>query len=123
MLSIMHHHIQRRQVVVKRACSEQPVHQHRIPPPFRSLLVMLIRGEPWSPADHQHYPPAFQAAVRTLLLAHRRHGIALPRRSTRGAARKAAAESQVGGRCWCMPMQSASSCSHPGFNWPSPASS
>ncbi|KAI7845841.1 hypothetical protein COHA_000575 [Chlorella ohadii] len=56
---------------------------------------MLIKGEPWSPADHQHYPPAFRAAVRTLLLAHRRSGTAVPRRSTRAAARQAAKESQV----------------------------
>lgn len=38
----------------------------------RSLLWMLIEGEPWSPADHHHWPPAFRAAARTLLLAHRR---------------------------------------------------
>jgi len=58
---------------------------------------MLIKGEPWSPTDHQHYPPAFRAAVRTLLLAHRRSGAAVTRRSTRKAARQAAMESQVGG--------------------------
>ncbi|KAI7835289.1 hypothetical protein COHA_010809 [Chlorella ohadii] len=60
-----------------------------------SLLAMLIKGEPWSPADHQHYPPTFCAAVRTLLLAHRRSGTAVARRSTRAASRKAAVESQV----------------------------
>ena len=58
---------------------------------------MLIRGEPWSPADHKHYPPAFQAAVRTLLLAHRRArgGSPAARGTARATARQAAAESEV----------------------------
>lgn len=33
---------------------------------------MLVGGLPWTPADHTHFPPALKAAVRTLLLAHRR---------------------------------------------------
>lgn len=36
------------------------------------LLWMLIAGLPWSPADHRYFPPAFKAAVRTLLLVHHR---------------------------------------------------
>lgn len=36
------------------------------------ILWMMIQGLPWTPADQQHFPPAFRAAARTLLLAHRR---------------------------------------------------
>ena len=67
-----------------------------------SLLAMLIKGEPWSPGDHQHYPPAFRAAVRTLLLAHRRSGsAAVTQRATRSGAGRAAVEGQVGAGDWC----------------------
>ena len=58
------------------------------PPLPHSLLWMLVEGEPWSPADHRYWPPAFKAAVRTLLLAHRR-GAPVKRRS--GASTSAAA--------------------------------
>ena len=32
----------------------------------------MVTGQPWSQEEHRHFPPAFKAAVRTLLLAHRR---------------------------------------------------
>ena len=68
-----------------------------------SLLAMLIKGEPWSPEDHQHYPPAFSAAVRTLLLAHRRSGsAAVTQSAVRSSARRAAVEGQVGAGGWCL---------------------
>jgi len=37
---------------------------------------MFINGLSWTPADHKHFPPAFESAARTLLLAHHRlrHG-------------------------------------------------
>ena len=35
-------------------------------------LWMMVTGRPWSQAEHKHCPPAFKAAVRTLLLAERR---------------------------------------------------
>ncbi|KAL4440531.1 hypothetical protein ABPG75_003532 [Micractinium tetrahymenae] len=38
------------------------------------LLVMMIKGEPWTPEDTANYPPAFQAAIQMLLLAHCRGG-------------------------------------------------
>ena len=37
---------------------------------------MMSMGEPWSQEEHAHFPPAFKAAVRTLLLAHRRDSAA-----------------------------------------------
>ena len=35
-------------------------------------LIITARGEPWSPATHHHWPQAFKAWVRTLLLVWRR---------------------------------------------------
>ncbi|KAI7837349.1 hypothetical protein COHA_008790 [Chlorella ohadii] len=58
------------------------------------LLWMLIEGEPWSPADHRYWPPAFKAAVRTLLLAHRR-GAPVKRGLDAPTAAPAAAELQA----------------------------
>lgn len=60
---------------------------------LHSLLWMLVEGEPWSPADHRYWPPAFKAAARTLLLAHRR-GAPVKRRSG-SPTRAAAVERQV----------------------------
>ncbi|PRW45110.1 glycine oxidase isoform X1 isoform A [Chlorella sorokiniana] len=54
------------------------------------LLWMLVEGEPWSPADHRYWPPAFKAAARTLLLAHRR-GAPVKRRSRASSSSSAAA--------------------------------
>ncbi|KAI7843745.1 hypothetical protein COHA_002643 [Chlorella ohadii] len=39
------------------------------------LLWMLVEGEPWSPADHRYWPPAFKAAAS--LLSHLPHGLVL----------------------------------------------
>ena len=39
------------------------------------VLWMLATGRPWSQAEHTHFPPAFKAAVRTLLLAQRRGSV------------------------------------------------
>ena len=33
---------------------------------------MLVTGQPWRQEEHRHFPPAFKAAVRALLLAQRR---------------------------------------------------
>ncbi|PRW45069.1 von Hippel-Lindau disease tumor suppressor beta alpha domain [Chlorella sorokiniana] len=74
-----------------------PVAQPQLDGPNR-LLAMLIKSEQWSPADHQHYPPAFRAAVRTLLLAHHRSGsAAAARHPTSGtkAARRATVETEL----------------------------
>ena len=34
----------------------------------RCRLVFVARGGAWSPANHHHWPDAFKAAARTLLL-------------------------------------------------------
>ena len=40
-------------------------------------LWILVTGRPWSHAEHQHFPPAFKAAMRTLLLAQRHGSVAV----------------------------------------------
>jgi hypothetical protein len=37
-------------------------------------LVLVARGDAWSPATHRHWPDAFKGAARTLLLAAGRTG-------------------------------------------------
>ena len=39
-------------------------------------LLFVARGSAWSPATHHHWPDAFNAAARTLLLAGSRTGSA-----------------------------------------------
>lgn len=58
---------------------------------------MLIEGEPWSPADHRYWPPAFKAAARTLLLAHRR-GAPVRRRAGASTASDSAAAVELQAR-------------------------
>ena len=57
-------------------------------------LWLMVTGQPWSDEEHRHFPPAFKAAVRTLLLAHRR-GSPVSRGVTRGAAKRVAVESRA----------------------------
>ena len=33
----------------------------------RRALWLMVTGQPWSQEEHRHFPPAFKAAVRTLL--------------------------------------------------------
>ena len=47
----------------------------------RALWVPLVTGRPWSQAEHSHFPPAFKAAVRALLLAQRRGSVAVKLRA------------------------------------------
>lgn len=41
-------------------------------------MWQAFRPEPWSPATHRHFPAAFLAAVRALLLAANRRPVAAP---------------------------------------------
>jgi hypothetical protein len=49
--------------------------------PLSCRLVFVARAGAWSPATHHHWPGAFKATARTLLLTATREGRAAPARS------------------------------------------
>lgn len=69
-------------------------HTNRLRAPLMCsrLMLLMVEGQPWSPAVHNWFPPAFKAAARALLLAHHR-GAGSSQQAARRA-RKGAGEVQ-----------------------------